>query len=549
MNILIKNYLKIIARSIIDFWHSKKIFLIFWIFFILLFQWAIIFASYYWFDYIVNNFPWWYIFAPQILWIIISTTFILMFFAGIIATISTCFKNDEVKFLLHTAFEYKDIYAYSFLKVVIFASLWVIIFLLPIFIGFWLSNSYTLEYYLLIFFLIFATVWISVFLGNIFFVFIIKYILKLNKKIIKWIIFSVIALILFLSFQISRIFDLAESEQETIFEEYIYSIEFNNLLLPWNWINTSLQSYIDWSYNLLILWIIFLFITSILIFQIILYIGKNHFIKAYNTFEQFSLSNKNIKDKITLFNKNKYINLFIKDLLLYLKDSSWWMQFLMLAVLVWIYLIILNWINTQELQTAFAATAITIWNIAMTWFLISAIALKFIYPNISIEWKSFWVLKTLPISLLSIYIIKLIFFLILFLVITYIISISYSNIVWMDTVSSQVISILIFAVSVFIVSFYFALGNAYPNFFETNSSQISTSVPWLLWVIVSNIVILSIAWLWYIYFLEYYGIIIECNELGLWFFSQLIIMAYTLCISLSILVSIWWYKNFKKLST
>ena len=549
MSILIKNYLKILLNSLISFWKQKKLFFVFGIVFLLIFQWAIVIVSYYWFSYILDNFPGWYIFVPQILGLIITTTFILMYFAWAIASIWTCFKNDEVKFLLYTAFEYKDIYKYCFVKVAMFASLWVVVFLLPLFVWVWISSWYWFEYYLLSFLTIFFTVWIAVFLWNITLIVLIKKILTLKRKWIKTILYAVIIAVLIISFPISKTVDIWDAETETIFEKYIYSIEFNNILLPWNWINSTLHAYMQSDFMVAIWWVIFLLITSVLIFQIVWYIWRNFFFQAYNIYEEFSLTNKNLKDKKSFFTSKKYLNLFTKDLLLYLKDSSWWVQFLMLAVLVSIYMIILNWINVHELQTPFAASTISVGNIAMTWFLVSAIALKFIYPNISIEWKSFWVLKTLPISFKMIYFIKLLFFFVLFLVIAYIISISYSMIVGMNETSSNLISLLILPITLFIVCFYFALWNVYPNFYEKNPSQISTSIPWLLWVIISNILILLFAGIFYLYFLQYYENLINCNDLWLSHFWVPVVITYLFYTVISVLISIWWYRNFKKLST
>ena len=546
MRYLIINYLKIIYNSIKSFIINKKFFFVFWLLFLLITFITFTTAVYYWFSYIVDNIPWWYIFVPQIIWLIISLVFSVMILSWIIWSLSTLYKNDEIKFLLYTPIKINDIFKYWFLKVYIMSLFWVILFIYPIAIAYWIINKLWFIYYLYSIFLIASTVlfWIFLWLIILLLIFII---LNNWKRIIYSFIIWFFLITWYIISKVKSLISIWEWWLETVLEEYIYSINYSNFLLPSNWINNLFFSY--WNdTKILISWTIFIIISIYIVYLITNEIWKKYYLKSYNIYEKISSKKFWKKPLINLFGKNKNINLFMKDLLIYIKDPSWWWQLVVLWILILIYMIIISWININQLNSPGQISIITIWNIAMTWFLMSAIALKFIYPNTSIEWKAFWINKTLPINLKNIYIIKIIFYYIFFLIIWLIISNAYSEITWLLYETRKILNIIVSITTLFIVSFYFFLWNIYPNFQETNSSQISTSIPWLIWVIISNLYIFIIAFILYIFFYWYYNETIKCNDISLYHFLNPILLILIITILLSYLMYIYWYKSYKSLS-
>lgn len=88
--------------------------------------------------------------------------------------------------------------------------------------------------------------------------------------------------------------------------------------------------------------------------------------------------------------------LFLKDVRLFLRDTNQWSQLLLLSGLICVYLF--N-IYKLPLDTLYLKSLISFLNIGLAGFVLAAVALRFVFPQISLEQKAFWVIRASPISL------------------------------------------------------------------------------------------------------------------------------------------------------
>ncbi len=85
-----------------------------------------------------------------------------------------------------------------------------------------------------------------------------------------------------------------------------------------------------------------------------------------------------------------------KDSLLFVRDANRWAQFLLLIAIMAVYLIS---IAKLPLDSAFLKSLISFINIGMAGFVLAAVALRVVFPAISLEGKSWWALRSAPVSL------------------------------------------------------------------------------------------------------------------------------------------------------
>ncbi len=85
-----------------------------------------------------------------------------------------------------------------------------------------------------------------------------------------------------------------------------------------------------------------------------------------------------------------------KDLAIFRRDSNQWSQLLMLVSIVAIYLIS---IRKLPLDTAFLKALVSFLNIGMVGFVLASVALRFVFPAVSVEGKSWWALRASPMGL------------------------------------------------------------------------------------------------------------------------------------------------------
>jgi len=85
-----------------------------------------------------------------------------------------------------------------------------------------------------------------------------------------------------------------------------------------------------------------------------------------------------------------------KDLAVFFRDSNQWSQLLMLASVAAIYLLS---IHKLPLDSRFLKGLVSFLNIGMTGFVLASVALRFVFPAISLEGKSWWALRAAPVGL------------------------------------------------------------------------------------------------------------------------------------------------------
>src|SRR5713226_3040829 len=90
-----------------------------------------------------------------------------------------------------------------------------------------------------------------------------------------------------------------------------------------------------------------------------------------------------------------------KDIKTFLRDTTQWSQLFLLLALVVVYLYNFKVlpIDRSPIPSSILRTVISFTNLALAGFVLSAVAVRFAFPAVSLEGKSFWILQSAPISL------------------------------------------------------------------------------------------------------------------------------------------------------
>jgi ABC-2 type transport system permease protein len=93
--------------------------------------------------------------------------------------------------------------------------------------------------------------------------------------------------------------------------------------------------------------------------------------------------------------------LLVKDLKIFLRDVSQWSQLLLLLALVLLYLYNFRVLDVQRIpyMSEFLKNVYAFVNLGMAGFVMATIAVRFVFPAVSIEGHAFWIIRTAPISL------------------------------------------------------------------------------------------------------------------------------------------------------
>jgi ABC-2 type transport system permease protein len=169
--------------------------------------------------------------------------------------------------------------------------------------------------------------------------------------------------------------------------------------------------------------------------------------------------------------------IMVKDIKSFLRDSTQWSQLFLLLALVVVYLYNFKVLplDRSPIPSATLRTVVSFTNVALAGFVLSAVAMRFSFPAVSLEGPAFWILQTSPISLRSLLWSKFWLNLVPLLVLGEIL-VFCSNIFlrvppWMMTLSLITVFLMTFGITAIGIG----VGALYPKFNYDHAAEIPTS--------------------------------------------------------------------------
>src|SRR5918996_1261217 len=169
--------------------------------------------------------------------------------------------------------------------------------------------------------------------------------------------------------------------------------------------------------------------------------------------------------------------LMVKDIKTFLRDSTQWSQLFLLVALVVVYLYNFKVLplDRSPIPTAALKTAVAFANLALAGFVLSAVAMRFAFPAVSLEGKSFWILQTSPMSLRALlwskFWLNFVPLLLLGEILVFLSNLLLHVPTWMMVLSLITMALMTFGIAAIGVG----LGAVYPNFNFDNAAEIPTS--------------------------------------------------------------------------
>jgi len=192
--------------------------------------------------------------------------------------------------------------------------------------------------------------------------------------------------------------------------------------------------------------------------------------------------------------------LMLKDIKTFLRDTTQWSQLFLLIALIVVYLYNFTVLplDRSPMPAGTIRTIVSFANLALAGFVLSAIAMRFAFPAVSLEGRAFWLLQTSPIALRSLLWSKFwLNFVPLFClgeVLIFLSNLLLQVPTWMMTLSLVSVFLMTFGITAIGVG----LGALYPNFNYENAAEIPTSFGGAVSMIISigfiGVVVMIEAW-------------------------------------------------------
>lgn len=193
-------------------------------------------------------------------------------------------------------------------------------------------------------------------------------------------------------------------------------------------------------------------------------------------------------------------SLVAKDIRTFFRDTTQWSQLILLAVLVVIYIYNVKVLPLRSGEDVgfFLINVVSFLNLGIAGFVLAAIAARFLFPAISLEGKTLWLLKSSPMDLRSLlwskYWVGVLPLLILAVALT-----AGTNIILQVGAFMMVLSLVTITIMTFaIASLALGFGAMFPRFETDNAADISTGFGGLLFMMTSagylGVVVMLEAW-------------------------------------------------------
>ena len=175
--------------------------------------------------------------------------------------------------------------------------------------------------------------------------------------------------------------------------------------------------------------------------------------------------------------------LVLKELRVFFRDSTQWSQLILLAVLVVVYVVNIRYLPlTGEGMTFLIVNIIPFLNLALSGFVLASIAARFLFPAVSLEGRTWWLLRSSAMSMRDLLWAKFwtgtLPLLVLAVGIVTVTNILLQVSPFMFFVSVGTITLMTFAIAGLAIGF----GTMYPRFESENAAQIPTSFGGLLFM-------------------------------------------------------------------
>ena len=169
--------------------------------------------------------------------------------------------------------------------------------------------------------------------------------------------------------------------------------------------------------------------------------------------------------------------LLLKDLKIFLRDVSQWSQLLLLLALVLVYLYNFRVLDLQRIpyMSGVVKNLYAFVNLGMAGFVMATVAVRFVFPAVSVEGAAFWIIRTAPIGVDDFLWSKFWTGLVPVLVLTETLTITANQFLGVDPFLKVVSAAGVVFMSLALVGLATGLGARYPRFSAENASQVAGS--------------------------------------------------------------------------
>jgi ABC-2 type transport system permease protein len=439
--------------------------------------------------------------SQKLLNMMFLTFLAVLMFSNMITGLSTFFLSRDLLLLIPAPVPPSRLFLAKFIETLVDSSWMILLFTVPVFFAYGIVHGGGFTYYLITLLTIVPFLMIPAALGIIV-TMALAYLLPAQRGKDMLVVFSALFLaLLYMFLRMLQPEKLVNPEAFSDFMTFLAAMQTpSSPLLPSTWATETLLPFLGlrasdalFSYLMLLSTALFLVVAGAWLSTTLYPLGWSKAQEGRRRYRQRQWSETFVNILARPF--PPYLRfVVIKDLKTFMRDAGQWSQLFQLVALVVIYIY-----NFSVLPViSVTSNAYAFFNLALGGFVITSIAVRFVFPALSLEGKTFWVMKSAPLHLRQwwwskfwVNLLPLLFFGELLVILTnYFLQVSF----FMAVLAPVTLLFLAFT----IVAMGMAVGVAYPNFTAEHSAKIAASYGGLLYMVLSisfiGIIVMLEAW-------------------------------------------------------
>ncbi len=173
--------------------------------------------------------------------------------------------------------------------------------------------------------------------------------------------------------------------------------------------------------------------------------------------------------------------LLAKDIRVFMRDANQWLQLLLLAALAAVYIMNFVYLKAADFSWFVLYTV----NHVLLGLVLSGIAVRFVFPAVSLEGRAWWIVRTAPVRMRDFLHSKLLIHLLPLQALAVMLSVLSAAVIGVPLVFAVFSVALMLAMTLGVCSLGIGIGAMYPRFHAENAAKIPTGIGGVTYMIVS----------------------------------------------------------------
>ena len=474
------------------------------------------------------------------------TFFAILLFSNVITGLSTFFLSRDLQLLIPAPVPANRLFAAKFIETLADSSWMMLLFSLPAFLAFGVVHGAGFAYYAMVILTLIPFLVIAAAIGVIV-IQVLAALLPAQRGKDMLFVFAICFLSLFLLFfRLLQPELLVNPEKFADFAAYLTALQApSSPFLPSTWAAASLLPFVGLADGDAVFHYCLLLSTALFLVQVGSWLSTSLYPIGWSKAQE-GKRRKNQKkwwdnalDLFVRFFPFRFRTIMLKDLKIFFRDTGQWSQLFVLLALIVVYVYNFSVFRSTDssISTFFLKNLAAFTNLALSAFVLASIAVRFVFPAVSLEGKTFWVLRSAPVPLSRLWWSKFWVALLPLLLLGELLVSATNYFLQVSPFMMGLSAVTLFFLTFGIVALGMAVGVAYPNFTAEHSAKIAASFGGVIYMVLSivfiGIVVVLEAWPVYLVFMSE----LKQVPLSAWMWSS---VYSSLGVALTLMLCVFW---------